>query len=117
MWKSFLAFAKRVVSQYKIFQQHEEDIKRLQLADKTKDERIERLAAAVQRIAIELEQDRSLSARDRENLVLRLENTLLRSERGISSIAPISETEIEQLRTLVNVLQQEVASLKNQIEP
>ena len=116
VWQSVLKFGKRLVNQLQKFQQHEEDIKKLQQADKAKDERIERLTSAVQRLAFELEQDRNLSVRDRENLVLRLENTLLRSERGLPSGEPKSETETERLWRLVASLQQEVEVLKKQIE-
>ena len=41
MWQSALKFGRRLVSQLQKFQQHEEDIKKLQQADKAKDERIE----------------------------------------------------------------------------
>ena len=112
MWQAVLNFGKRLVSQMQKSQQHEDDIKKLQQADIAKDERIERLTSAVQRLAFELEQDRNLSARDRENLVLRLENMLLRSDRGLPSGEPNSEADAERIWTMVASLQQEVEALK-----
>jgi len=41
------------------------------------------LARAVQQIQWEQKHDRDMAARDRENLILRLENYLLRAERGL----------------------------------
>ncbi len=116
MWKSVLEFGKRLVGLMQKSLQHEEDIKKLQQSDKAKDERMERLTAAVQRLAFELEQDRNLSVRDRENLILRLENTLLRSERSLPPGQSNTEIETERLRNTVESLQQEVESLKRQID-
>jgi hypothetical protein len=44
---------------------------------------MDRLAEIVQRLAMVQEHRRDAVARDRENLLLRLENLVLRSERGL----------------------------------
>jgi hypothetical protein len=64
-------------------QRREEDIKTRQQAIKEQDERIDRLAEIVQRLAFELGHDRDMAGRDRENLPLRLEISLLRFERRL----------------------------------
>jgi len=63
--------------------QHEEDIKKLQQHQVNQDERIDKLTEAVQQLALALQHDRDMSARDRENLMLRLENALLRFEQRL----------------------------------
>ena len=44
---------------------------------------VDKLADAVRQLAFELQHDRDMSARDREYLLLRLENALLRFERRL----------------------------------
>lgn len=93
MWNQLLNFGKRLISLAQKTQQHEEDIKKLQQADTEQDQRIDRLSEIVQRLLFELERDRDMNARDRENLLLRLENTLLRFERGLPPGSQKDETQ------------------------
>ena len=83
MWKQFLEFSKQVIALTRKSQQHESDIKEVQqeLKDLTKEVRA--LAQAIQEIKWEQRHDRDMAARDRENLILRLENYLLKNNRGL----------------------------------
>ncbi len=66
-------------------QQNKADIKELRHHEREQDQRIDRLVEAVQELTFALQHDRDMSARDRENLLLRLENALLRFERRLPS--------------------------------
>ena len=71
---------------YRRLIQCEEEIKKLQEADREKETRLRRSAEVEQRLAYKIDRDRQLAERDRktaesdrENLVLRLENALLKN--------------------------------------
>ena len=87
MLKQIFDAGKSIALMYRRLVQCEEEIKRLQEADRDKEARLQRSAEVNQRLAYELNTDRQLIAharevaeRDREDLLLRLENTLLKNE-------------------------------------
>jgi hypothetical protein len=83
MWKQFLEFSKQVISLARKSQQHETDIKEIRQELKQLGEEMRGLTTAIQQVQWEQRHDRDMAARDRENLILRLENYLLRAERGL----------------------------------
>ncbi len=83
MWKQFLDFSKQVIALTRRSQQHETDIKEVRQEMKELRDELRALTKVVQQIQWEQRHDRDIAARDRENLILRLENYLLRAERGL----------------------------------
>lgn len=69
-----LDFGKQLFTLTRDVQQCKEDIKERRHHDKEQDKRIDELAVSVQSLMFELLRDRDMAARERENLVLRLEN-------------------------------------------
>jgi phage shock protein A len=97
MWRQLLEFGKKLISLAHKSDQHEEDIKALrqefremEQALKEMDGRIAALVEIVRHLSFEIERDRQIAARDRENLVLRLELALTRSERRLPPASPES---------------------------
>jgi len=87
MWKRLFEFGKLIASLTQKSREHEADIKQLQ--QDVKDVRLELRAVSemLQLLRVEFHNERDVQARDRENLVLRLENTLLKFERRLPSPA------------------------------
>ena len=83
MLKQIADFAKQILSMARDIQQCKTDIANMRDHDKEQDRRLDELNEAVQRLTFELQHDRDMSARDRENLILRLENALLRVDRRL----------------------------------
>jgi hypothetical protein len=69
-------------------ERHQLDIRALdeRLADLRRE--VETLAAAVQELRLQQQHDRDMAAKDRENLLLRLENYVLRAERRLPPPEP-----------------------------
>jgi hypothetical protein len=70
----------------------------------------------VQRLAFELERQRDNEVHEREKLALRVENILLRSERGLPPGEPRGAVSTEELLKLVESLKQENAELRKRLE-
>ena len=83
MWKQLLEVGKRLASLIQKTQHHDEAIHKLQQYETERDDRIERLAEAIQKLSFAIQHDRDVYERDRENLLLKLENALLRYERRL----------------------------------
>jgi hypothetical protein len=74
MWKQFLDFSKQVISLTQKSRQHEADIKGVQQDLKEMRNEMRALTQMVRDVQWEQKHDRDMAARDRENLILRLEN-------------------------------------------
>lgn len=93
MWKDVLEFGRRIFALTRKVDQHEEAIKELRGDLDALNERVDRLTEVTRRLIFELERDRDVAARERENLLLRLENAMPRFERRLppSSDPPASD--------------------------
>jgi hypothetical protein len=78
MWKDFLDYAKQLLALAQDTRENKAQIEKQQ-------RQIEELTLIVQRLMFELLRDRDLAARNRENLLLRLENEMLKFERRLPS--------------------------------
>ena len=83
MWKQLVELGKQYISLARKTEQHEADIKAMRQEMKELSEELRALAKTVQQGQWEQRHDRDMAARDRENLILRLENYLLRADRGL----------------------------------
>ena len=90
MWKQILDLGKQYIGLARKTEQHEIDIKdiRQALNDVRRDvkdlrDEIQALTRTVQETKWEQRNDRELAGRDRENLILRLENYLLKNNRSL----------------------------------
>ena len=83
IWKQIADVGRQILALGRDMQTCKSDIAEIRQHDKDQDKRIDELAEAVQRLAFALQHDRDMSARDRENLILRLENALLRFDRRL----------------------------------
>jgi hypothetical protein len=83
MWKDILEFGKRVLALTRKVEQHDDRIRELGQEINKLNARVDLLAEVTQRLLFELERDRDIAARERENLLLRLENAMLRFERRL----------------------------------
>lgn len=88
MWKEILEYTNRVINLSQKQKQHEEDIKSLRQEMKALTMRVDQLTDAVQQIAFELRRTQEVSAKDRENLLLRMELALLKSGRELPPASP-----------------------------
>lgn len=94
MWKHLLELGKRIASLVRKSEEHDEAIKQLQQHQEEQDAKIEQLTQAIQKLAMALQHDRDVASRDRENLILRLENSLLKSGRAL--VPPADEPDLGQ---------------------
>lgn len=83
MWKQIWEYGRQLVALASSSKQHENDIKAMRQELKELRGDLNALAFALQQTQAEQRHDRDMAARDREVLLLRLENFLLRSERGL----------------------------------
>jgi len=94
MWKQSLEIGKQIFGLMRKSQQHDDDIRALRQEVKEIHEELHELSNTVRWLVIarehdrevairEREHDRDVATRDRDNLLLRLENALLRFERGL----------------------------------
>jgi chromosome segregation ATPase len=103
VWKQLLEFGRQLFMLASKVQKLEEDMKELRQGLKEVREDIEELrkegaqtVQVLQRLVWELERDRGMAAQQHENLVLRLENALLRSERHLPAASSPDEPNTEQ---------------------
>lgn len=115
MLDKIIAYAKQLFSLTRDQEQSKSDIKEIRQHDKTQDERIHQLAEAFQRLGFEFQHDRELSARDRELLLVKLDNAFLRAERASPLALPSGTDGIEELRQQIVQLQQEVELLRQRL--
>jgi hypothetical protein len=83
MWNKLLEFGKQLIALARDTQKCKEDIRELREDVKALNQKMDRLSELVQRLAFEFQRDRENAARDREIQRLRLENIILRAERGL----------------------------------
>lgn len=90
MWKQLLDFGNKLLALMRRVQTLEEentairqDLKEVRQDIKDLNQKMDQLTAIVQRVAFEFERERDNAARDREIQRLKLENVLLRFERGL----------------------------------
>ena len=90
MWKQLIDLGKQYIGLARKTDQHELDIKDLRqgLNDVRREmtdlrNEVRALTQIIQEVKWERKYDRDMAARDRENLILRLETYLLRKERGL----------------------------------
>lgn len=102
MWKQLLIFGRLLFSLAFKVQKLEEDVKELRQGLKEVREELEELrkegAQTIQvlrRLVWELDRDREMPTQQRENLILRLDNTLLRFERRLPPGTPPDELDSE----------------------
>ena len=80
MLKSFLEIIRQLLNYANDTKKNKDDIETLQT-------KFEAMSLTVRQILFEIDRDRQIGARDRENLLLRLENVLLKNEqRALSAI-------------------------------
>ena len=90
MWKQVLEIGKQLVALMRDVQQTKDALKELQQERKEDrqeikelNEKVDRLTEIVQRMAFELQRQRDKSDTDHKMLLLEVENTILRSGRGL----------------------------------
>jgi predicted nucleic acid-binding Zn-ribbon protein len=90
MWPKIVDFGKQLFSMMQKQQKHEEDIKEIRQDIKALQQdfnhlrqEMNDLSRVVERLAFEIQKDRANAERDREIQRLRLENILLRFDRGL----------------------------------
>ena len=83
MLQKVVDFGKQLFSVMQKLQKHEEDIKEIRRDINQLRQEMNELTRIVERLAFEIQKDRESAARDREIQRLRLENILLRFERGL----------------------------------
>lgn len=109
MWQKILDWAK-------YFLKHKEQTEKNTADIKEQERTIKDLTAALQRLAYELDRQRDNEAHEREKLSLRLENILLRSERGLPPGISKSEANTEELHQLIEALKQENKELHERLD-
>ncbi len=86
MWKQFIDFGSRLFTLSQRAQKQEEISKELRQEIKEVNDKLDLLSDFVHRLALKFEHDRENAERDREIQRLRLENFLLRFERGLPPV-------------------------------
>src|SRR5579871_164330 len=105
MWQKILEWAK-------YFLKHKEQTEKNSADIKEQERTIKDLTAVVQRLAYELERQRENEIHEREKLTLRLENILLRSERGLPPGKPKNEVSNDELLHVIEELKLENKKLR-----
>lgn len=111
MFDKIIEFGKQIFTLTRDVNQCKEELKEKRQHDKDQDKRIDEIAVNVQSLMFELLRDREKAASERENLLLRLENTLLRNERALPPGLTQKDEEIAELRRQNEALQREIAEL------
>lgn len=83
MWKEILDYGRKLISIQRAVDTHDADIKDIRAELKQNTIELRALGQLVREYRHEQERDRAAGEKDREILMLRLENLLLRSERGL----------------------------------
>ncbi len=76
MWQHLLKFMRQVFTLM-------QDVEQLKRDAAEREAKLERLTDVVRQIAYELERDREIERRDRENMLLRLENEMLKFRQSL----------------------------------
>jgi septal ring factor EnvC (AmiA/AmiB activator) len=85
MWKEVLSGIKEVFTQSEKTRQNTDDIKEFRRDLKELENRVEKLTVIVIQLSQEIQHHKTETAKDHENLALRLENEMLKFERRLSS--------------------------------
>ena len=84
MWRQFYDYAKQLMGLAEKTEKNIADIKEIR-------QELKELTAAVQRLAYEVHRNQENEAHEREKMVLRLENALLRFERRLPPSRPSAD--------------------------
>ncbi len=109
MWQKILDWAI-------YFLKHKEQTEKNSADIKEQERTIKDLTAVVQHLAFKLERQHDNEVHERENLALRLENILLRSERSLPLGNQKSESGDGELLRLIEEIKQENESLRKRLE-
>ena len=122
MWDKIWGYINQALSMGRRLEDTEEDIARLsdeasedRRKDELRDEKVNAIAQALQRFALEYEHDHKNAETEREMQRLRLEVLLLQGGNRLSPGQP-PNAEIEALRETVEQLQRENAELQQRLE-
>ncbi len=85
MWKDVLSGIKEVFTQSEKTRQNTDDIKEYRRDLKELENRVEKLTVIVIQLSQEIKHHKTETAKDHENLALRLENEMLKFERRLPS--------------------------------
>jgi predicted nucleic acid-binding Zn-ribbon protein len=89
MWNKLLDFGKQLFALKSDVQQGKENDKEMRQDIKELQRRIDSLTDTARDLAFELRRQRDNAERDQKNLLLQLENTLFRHERGLLPGSPL----------------------------
>ena len=85
MWKRIGEFVGKLFSLSQRMQKLEDDVKELREDNKRQSEKLDHVTDFLTGLALELKHHQEMTARDFDNLVLRIENALLRAQRDLPS--------------------------------
>ena len=109
MWQKVLDWAR-------YFLKHKEQTETNSADIKEQERTISDLTKAFQHLAFEQQRQRENEMHEREKMALRLENILLRSERGLPPGVPQNQATTEELIQLIEALRQELEALQKRVE-
>ena len=109
MWRNIYDYARRI---FKLSEQTEKHTAELKEQQHT----LHDLATIVQRLVYEQVRQRENEIHEREKLALRLENILLRSERGLPPSDLKNQVSTEELLKMIQSLHQEVEELRQRLD-
>ncbi len=115
MLKQIVDFTKSIATVYRRLTHTEEQIKKLQIRSDKHDDDLNDAKETLLKVLHEFDRDRQLAERDRENLLLRLENVLLRSGDQRALPPGASTPNLSDLEARIAVLETEVAELKRRL--
>lgn len=125
MWKQIIAFLKAGAATYKRIAQADENIKKLQGRVDGHDDELEDARDTLIKVLHEFDKDRSVAIerqrateRDYENLVLRLENALLKNaeQRALPPGSAAPQNEMAELRAKVEAQGKAIERLVQRVE-
>ncbi len=85
MWKEIFSGVKEAFTQTEKTRRNTDDIKDLRRDNKRLEDRVEKLTVLVVQLSQEIKHYKNETAKDHENLALRLENEMLKFERRLPS--------------------------------
>ena len=109
MFKSLLEIMKQLLGLAKDTQDNKDDIRAIQA-------RIESVSDALQRVIFELQRLKENEEHERQIIQLRLENSLLRSERVLPAIEASGPDSLTEIQEHMVTLQVEIEELKSRTE-
>ncbi|GEM_PF-1193920 len=123
MWDKIWDYTKRVATLTRQTEENtkaitdiREALKKGDQEDKALNEKMNRVTEVLQRIGFEFQRDREKAETERQMQLLRLENTLLRSDRRALSGETLMENENGTLREQMQSLQRENEELRKRLE-